>query len=81
MKVLIWTNLFEPFLEKVEQGCFFVDLHELEGNLFERSSSLGEVHRALNIVALLKTVQSLLRVNLGKQQQDFFSHLLNIIEN
>ncbi len=29
------SNLFKSFLQKVEQGCFFVDLHELEGDFLK----------------------------------------------
>ena len=67
MQVMLY--LFESFLEKVEQRRFFFDLHELEGDLFEGGASLGVVHRALDVVALLKAVKSLFCVNLSEQKQ------------
>jgi hypothetical protein len=43
-------------------------LHELESDFFERRFSFCEVHRALDVVALLEAVQRLLRVNLEKEK-------------
>ena len=69
MQVMLY--LFESFLEKVKQRRFVVDLHELEGDLFEGGAGLGVVNGALDVVALLEAVKSLFCVNLSEQKQSY----------
>jgi len=60
------SNQLQTFLQEVEQRRLVVHPHELESNFFEGGSSLGKIHRTLDVVALLETVLRLLRIDLEK---------------
>lgn len=58
------TYQLQSLLEEVEQGRLLLHLHELKRDLLEGGLRLGVVHGALDEVAGVESMKSLLGINL-----------------